>query len=59
MKTVYDIRHQLHELCGRVGVAMTTGGADCSENLRKALLKGLFLNVAEHTGEGKYKTVSS
>ena len=58
MKIVLDIRQQLVELCVRLGVASTSGGADCSQNLRKALLRGLFVNVAEHAGEGKYRTVS-
>ena len=35
-------------------MASTSGGADCSQNLRKAVLRGLFVNVAEHVGEGKY-----
>ena len=57
MKTVMDTRRQLSELCERVGVAMASGGAECGLALRHALLGGLFLNVAEHMGEGKYKTV--
>ena len=58
MKTVVDTRRQLSELCERVGVAIASGGADCSRSVRRALLGGLFVNVAEHVGEGKYKTVS-
>ena len=58
MKTVVDTRRQLSELCERVGVVVSSGGAECSQSLRKALLGGLFMNVAEHIGEGKYKTVS-
>ncbi len=58
MKTVMDTRRQLSELCERVGVAIPSGGGDCSQSLRRALLGGLFVNVAEHVGEGKYKTVS-
>ena len=58
MKTVLDTRRQLSELCESVGVAIASGGAECSENLRKALLSGLFVNMAQHIGEGKYKTVS-
>ena len=58
MKIVLDVRQQLVELCERLGVASTSGGADCSQNLRKALLRGLFVNVAERAGEGKYRTVS-
>ena len=36
----------------------TSGGAGCSQNLWKALLRGLFVNVVEQAGEGKYRTVS-
>ena len=38
-------------------MAITSGGAECSESVRRALLTGLFVNVAEHVGEGKYKMV--
>ena len=38
-------------------MACVSGGSECSEVLRKALLRGLFVNLAEHVGEGKYKTV--
>ena len=58
MKIVLDIRQQLVELCERLGVASTSEDADCSQNLRKAMLSGLFVNVAEHAEEGKYRTVS-
>ena len=58
MRTVLDVRRQLYELCERVGVGLSSGGAECSEALRRALLGGLFTNVAEHIGEGKYLTVS-
>jgi hypothetical protein len=57
MATVLNVRQQLHDLCERVGVAITSYGAECSEPLRKALLSGLFTNVAEHRGEGKYHAV--
>lgn len=58
MKLVVDTRRQLSELCERVGVVLESGGADCNLSLRRALLGGLFVNVAEYVGEGKYKTVS-
>ena len=58
MSTVMDVRRQLTELCGRVGVELRTGGAECSEGVRRALIGGLFMNIAEHAGEGKYLTVS-
>ncbi|XP_064395153.1 ATP-dependent RNA helicase DHX33-like [Halichondria panicea] len=56
MSTVMDVRRQLTELCGRVGVELGTGGAECSEGVRRALIGGLFMNIAEHAGEGKYLT---
>ncbi len=59
MSTVMDVRHQLAELCGRVGLSLVSAGVECSEAVRRALISGLFLNVAEHIGEGKYLTVSS
>ncbi len=58
MATVLSIRCQLSGLCERVGVACVSGGSECSQVLCRALLRGLFVNVAEHVGEGKYKTVS-
>ena len=58
MHKVMDVRKQLLELCARVGVVVNSfSGRECSEQVRKALLGGLFTNVAEHTGEGKYRTV--
>ena len=57
METVLKIRCQLSDLCERVGVACVSGGSECSLVIRRALLRGLFVNVAEHVGEGKYKTV--
>ena len=53
-----NIRHQLKELCSKNKVALTSVGAQCSDKVRKALLSGLFFNVAENVGEGKYQTVS-
>lgn len=58
-QTVVDTKRQLSDLCDGVGVAVISGGADCSQSVRRALLGGLFVNVAEHVGEGKYKTVST
>ena len=53
-----NIRHQLKDLCTRNSVSLTTAGSDYDEQVRRALLSGLFLNVAEHTSGGKYQTVS-
>ena len=58
MNTVVSVRQQLHDLCERVGVSLTSCGVDSSEPVRKSLLGGLFTNVAKHRGEGRYHTVS-
>ncbi len=52
-----NIRHQLKDLCIHNSVPLVTAGSDYSVPVRKALLSGLFINVAEHTSEGKYQTV--
>lgn len=58
MHKVLDVRKQLLELCARVKVEVNSfSGRECSDPVRKSLLGGLFTNVAEHTGEGKYRTV--
>ena len=57
MNTALNVRQQLSDLCDKVGVAITSYGAECSEPVRQALLGGLFTNVAEHRGEGRYHTV--
>ena len=61
MKTVLDVRRQLKELCQRLGVGQEGAGLGSSRDsgvLLRSLLGGLFTNVADHTGEGKYLTVS-
>ena len=61
MRTVLDVRRQLKELCQRLGVGLEGAGFGSSrdgEALLRSLLGGLFTNVADHTGEGKYLTVS-
>ena len=57
MAIVLNIRFQLLDICERVGLACISAGTECSEVLRRALLKGLFVNVAEHVENGKYMTV--
>ena len=52
-----DVRRQLVELCGRMGVALTSNSD--SEALRRALVRGLCYQTAEHVGEGMYRTVST
>ena len=56
MLTIIDVRKQLRDLCQRNEVPLKTSHS--SELIRKALLQGFFVNVAEHLGEGKYQTVS-
>ena len=56
MRTVLDIRRQLRELCQREEVRLTSSLN--TEPIMRALLSGLFTNLAEHVGEGRYQTVS-
>lgn len=55
MRTALDVRAQLVELCNRHGVSLVSSGD--SHAVRTALLVGLYAQTAEHTGEGKYRTV--
>ena len=50
------MRKQLRDLCLRLGLPLVSGKS--SDDLRRCLLSGLFMNTAQHVGEGKYKTVS-
>ena len=58
-----DIRKQLRELLARrMGLDLTSCGADDSDSVRRCLVKACFLNVAifqpsQSTGRGEYKTV--
>lgn len=52
-----NVRHQLIELCHRLGMQMSTCGAD-TEPLRQCLLTGLFNNVAELTSDNHYMTLT-
>ena len=56
MATVVEVRKQLKDLCLRLGLPMASSKS--GEDLRRCLLSGLFMNTAQHAGEGKYKTVS-
>lgn len=52
-----DVRKQLAELCERMNIPMTS----CSPQtlpVRRCLLAGLFLSVAEYQREGHYITVN-
>nr|CAD7194545.1 unnamed protein product [Timema douglasi] len=52
------VRTQLSELCERCKVPMSSCGQD-TEPVRKCLITGLFMNVAELQREKKYITVGS
>nr|CAD7424964.1 unnamed protein product [Timema monikensis] len=52
------VRTQLSELCERCKVPMSSCGQD-TEPVRKCLITGLFMNVAELQREKKYVTVGS
>ena len=55
MKTVVETRRQLRELCQRAGVNLSSStDTNC---IRRFLLAGLFTNLAEHVGNGRYQTV--
>ena len=56
MATVVEVRKQLKDLSLRLGLPMASSKS--GEDLRRCLLSGLFMNTAQHAGEGKYKTVS-
>ena len=56
MKIVLDVRQQLVELCKRLG--MDLRGCRLQPEFEEGFVEGLFVNVAEHAGEGKYRTVS-
>ena len=60
-----DIRKQLSDLLvRRMGVALSSAGADDGDSVRRCLVKACFLNVAifqpsQGAGRGEYKTVRS
>ena len=56
MTMVVEVRKQLRDLCLRLGLPLVS--SKNSDDLRRCLLSGLFMNTAQHVGEGKYKTVS-
>ena len=56
MAMVVEVRKQLRDLCLRLGLPLVS--SKNSDDLRRCLLSGLFMNTAQHVGEGKYKTVS-
>ena len=52
----WEVRKQLRDLCLRLGLPLVS--SKNSDDLRRCLLSGLFMNTAQHVGEGKYKIVS-
>ena len=57
MQMVKEIRQQLKGLCSSGSIPLLT--SHDSDAVRKCLLYGHFVNIAEHVGEGKYQTVST
>ena len=51
-----EVRKQLAELCERMNIAMTSCSPQTTP-VRRCLLAGLFLSVAEYQREGHYLTV--
>lgn len=56
MRTALDVRKQLSALCDQVQLAKNSCGND-TEKIRKCLVYGLFMNVAERKKEGYYEVV--
>ena len=52
-----EVRKQLSALCEHAQLAKTSCGND-TEKIRKCLVYGLFMNVAERKKEGHYEVVS-
>jgi ATP-dependent RNA helicase DHX33 len=57
LRAALDVRQQLVELSGRVGVALVSNSD--GRTVRRALLDGLYCQTAEHVGEGRYRTLST
>lgn len=55
MKAALDVQAQLHDLCTRLSIQVNS--SPIADSILHSLLSGLFTNVAEHAGEGKYHTV--
>lgn len=53
-----EVRKQLAELCERMNIPMVSCTPQ-TQPVRRCLLAGLFLSVAEYQREGHYLTVSS
>ena len=58
MKTVLEVRRQLQGICQRNEIQVTSLPKATSQSVRMALLRGLFMNVAEAQDSG-YRTVGA
>ena len=56
MKTVLEVRRQLQGICERNQIHVTSSPKTSSQSIRMALLRGLFMNVAE-AQDSCYRTV--
>ena len=56
MKTVLEVRRQLQGICERNQILVTSSSKTSSQSIRMALLRGLFMNVAE-AQDSCYRTV--
>ena len=56
MKTVLEVRRQLQGICQRNQIKVTSSSQTSSQSVRMALLRGLFMNVAE-VQDSCYRTV--
>lgn len=57
MKAALDIEVQLRDLCARLSLPVTS--SPIADSILQSLLSGLFTNIAEHAGEGKYYTLAA
>lgn len=57
MKAALDVQAQLHDLCTQLSIPVTS--SPIADSILHSLLSGLFTNIAEHAGEGKYHTLAT
>ncbi|XP_012941440.1 ATP-dependent RNA helicase DHX33 isoform X2 [Aplysia californica] len=58
INTAREVRKQLRDICSCQGIQFSSCGKD-TENVRKCLAAGLFLNCAQLSKQGDFTTVSS
>ncbi|XP_060603694.1 ATP-dependent RNA helicase DHX33-like isoform X1 [Ruditapes philippinarum] len=58
MRTVFDVRRQLRDICVRQDLPLNTCGHDTT-SIRKCLATGYFMNSAELQKEGEYMSLST